>query len=134
MTSAALRLTRSLIATACAALTLSACGGGDDTPVPEAAFTLQLLHFADADGSDTTALKSVANFSGLVNKFRAQYPQQTPAGYPGGYPPQAPPPAPLYQQGPPPQRAGGGGCIQACLACTCLCVLCEMCTGGDGFF
>jgi 2',3'-cyclic-nucleotide 2'-phosphodiesterase (5'-nucleotidase family) len=71
------RLLRHLFATLCAAIALSACGGGEDTPVPETAFTLQLLHFADADGSDTTALKSVANFSGLVNKFRAQYPQQT---------------------------------------------------------
>ena len=77
MTFAAPHLTRSFIAAACSALALSACGGGDDTPIPEAAFTLQLLHFADADGSDTTALNSVANFSGLVNKFRAQYPQQT---------------------------------------------------------
>jgi 2',3'-cyclic-nucleotide 2'-phosphodiesterase (5'-nucleotidase family) len=53
---------------------LTACGGND---VPQAAFTLQLLHISDADGSDTTALKSVANMSGLINKFRAQYPQQT---------------------------------------------------------
>jgi 2',3'-cyclic-nucleotide 2'-phosphodiesterase (5'-nucleotidase family) len=38
---------------------------------------LQLLHIADADGSDSTALNSVANMSGLMAKFRAQYPQQT---------------------------------------------------------
>jgi len=59
-----------------AALALSACGGTSDDP-PEASFTLQLLHISDADGSDTTALNSVANLSGLINKFRAQYPQQT---------------------------------------------------------
>jgi 2',3'-cyclic-nucleotide 2'-phosphodiesterase (5'-nucleotidase family) len=58
------------------ALVLSACGGTSEAP-PEAAFTLQLLHISDADGSDTTALNSVANLSGLINKFRAQYPQQT---------------------------------------------------------
>lgn len=71
------RLTRRLlIASVASALVLSACGGTDPAP-PEAAFTLQLLHISDADGSDTTALKSVANMSGLIQKFRAQYPQQT---------------------------------------------------------
>jgi len=59
-----------------AALTLSACGGSKEV-LPEAAFTLQLLHISDADGSDSTALNSVANLSGLIQKFRAQYPQQT---------------------------------------------------------
>lgn len=63
------------MASVATALVLSACGGTTD--VPEAAFTLQLLHISDADGSDTTALNSVANLSGLINKFRAQYPQQT---------------------------------------------------------
>jgi 2',3'-cyclic-nucleotide 2'-phosphodiesterase (5'-nucleotidase family) len=57
------------------ALVLSACGGTSDAP--EAAFTLQLLHISDADGSDSTALNSVANLSGMIQKFRAQYPQQT---------------------------------------------------------
>lgn len=56
-------------------LLLSACGGTNNPP--DAAFTLQLLHISDADGSDSTALNSVANLSGLINKFRAQYPQQT---------------------------------------------------------
>jgi 2',3'-cyclic-nucleotide 2'-phosphodiesterase (5'-nucleotidase family) len=58
------------------ALVLSACGGTHKTQ-PEVAFTLQLLHISDADGSDSTALNSVANLSGMINKFRAQYPQQT---------------------------------------------------------
>lgn len=58
------------------ALVLSAFGGTADAP-PEAAFTLQLLHISDADGLDTTALNSVANLSGMIQKFRAQYPQQT---------------------------------------------------------
>lgn len=51
--------------------------GAADSAAPEATFTLQLLHISDADGSDTTALNSVANMSGLIQKFRAQYPQQT---------------------------------------------------------
>ena len=67
---------RLLIASVASALVLSACGGTDTVP-PEATFTLQLLHISDADGSDTTALNSVANLSGLIQKFRAQYPQQT---------------------------------------------------------
>ena len=65
-----------MIGSMAAALVLSACGGNGNEP-PEAAFTLQLLHISDADGSDTTALNSVANLSGLIQKFRAQYPQQT---------------------------------------------------------
>ena len=67
---------RFLIASMASALVLSACGG-NSTAVPDTAFTLQLLHVSDADGSDSTALNSVANLSGLINKFRAQYPQQT---------------------------------------------------------
>lgn len=45
-------------------------------PAP-VAFTMQLLHFSDMDGSDTTALGSVANFSGLVQKFRNEFPNNT---------------------------------------------------------
>jgi 2',3'-cyclic-nucleotide 2'-phosphodiesterase (5'-nucleotidase family) len=67
---------RVLIASMASALVLTACGG-NESPPPEAAFTMQLLHIADADGSDTTALNSVANLSGLINKFRAQFPEQT---------------------------------------------------------
>ncbi len=36
-----------------------------------------MLHFADVDGSDTTALRSVAHFSALVQKFRAEHPERT---------------------------------------------------------
>lgn len=66
-----------------ALLALTACGGsGSDTPpapapVAPAAFTLQLLHVADADGSDATALGSVANLSGLVARFRSEMPNNT---------------------------------------------------------
>jgi 2',3'-cyclic-nucleotide 2'-phosphodiesterase (5'-nucleotidase family) len=62
---------------------LVACGGSDDAPVvaapapAPASFTLQLLHVADADGSDTTALGSIANLSGLVARFRAELPDTT---------------------------------------------------------
>ena len=62
--------------TVATALALSALGGAADAP-PEASFTLQLLHISDADGSDSTALNSVANLSWMIQKFRAQYPQQT---------------------------------------------------------
>lgn len=54
-------------------LALAACGGG----VVEPAFTLQLLHVSDADGSDQTTLNSVAHLSGLVTKFKADYPNNT---------------------------------------------------------
>ena len=54
---------------------LAGCGGSDLGPEPT--FTLQLLHISDADGSDTTALNSIASLSGLVHRFRNQYPQQT---------------------------------------------------------
>lgn len=67
--------TKLFIASFVSVLVLSARGGTDNPPL--AAFTLQLLHISDADGSDSTALNSVANLSGLINKFRAQYPQQT---------------------------------------------------------
>lgn len=75
----------SATAISAALLALAACGGsGSDTPpapapapVAPAAFTLQLLHVADADGSDATALGSVANLSGLVSRFRSEMPNNT---------------------------------------------------------
>ena len=59
------------------ALMLAACGGSGGGEAPAAAFTMQLLHVADADGSDTTALNSVANLSGLVTKFKVEFPSST---------------------------------------------------------
>lgn len=68
---------------------LSACssdGGSGANPAsvpttpsaaPETAFTLQMLHFADADGDDNVALNSVANLSGLLSSFRSQMPNNT---------------------------------------------------------
>lgn len=38
--------------------------------IAEADYTLQLLHFADVDGNDQTALNSVDEFSALVNAFK----------------------------------------------------------------
>lgn len=57
----------------CAILALAGCGGSGSDP----AFTLQLLHVSDADGSDQTALGSIANLSGLVAKFKADAPNNT---------------------------------------------------------
>ncbi len=65
-----------------AAALVTACGGSDAAPEAPAAaeqpaFSLQLLHVSDADGSDTTALNSVASLSGLVSQFRSQFPTST---------------------------------------------------------
>jgi 5'-nucleotidase/UDP-sugar diphosphatase len=65
-----------------AASLVTACGGSDASPeapvaAEQPAFTLQLLHVSDADGSDTTALNSVASLSGLVSQFRSQFPTST---------------------------------------------------------
>lgn len=65
-----------------AASLVAACGGSDAAPeapvaAEQPAFTLQLLHVSDADGSDTTALNSVASLSGLVSQFRSQFPTST---------------------------------------------------------
>lgn len=65
-----------------AAALVTACGGSDAAPeaplaAEQPAFTLQLLHISDADGSDTTALNSVASLSGLVSQFRSQFPTST---------------------------------------------------------
>jgi len=62
------------LATTSAALLLASCAS---LAPPPAAFTLQLLHVADADGSDTIALGSVANLSGLIARFRAEMPANT---------------------------------------------------------
>ena len=65
------------------AVLLASCGGSDEVRLPPsnsapaACFTMQLLHMADADGSDTTALGSIANLSGLVARFRAELPNNT---------------------------------------------------------
>ncbi|MDH4481232.1 MAG: bifunctional metallophosphatase/5'-nucleotidase [Rhodoferax sp.] len=56
-----------------AVVALAACGGSGSDP----AFTMQLLHVSDADGSDQTTLNSVANLSGMVTKFKADYPNNT---------------------------------------------------------
>lgn len=62
-----------------AAATLIACGGGSDAPAatPAAtAFTLQVLHVADMD-SGGDLVNNSKGVSALVNRFRAQYPNNT---------------------------------------------------------
>lgn len=66
-------LSRCLL-TLSAALLLASCAS---VAPPPAAFTLQLLHVADADGSDAITLGSVANLSGLIARFRAEMPANT---------------------------------------------------------
>ena len=63
---------------------LAGCGGSDaqpgaqSAPPPEpAAFTLQVLHLSDMDGSDSIALNSVASMSSLISGFRGEFPSQT---------------------------------------------------------
>ena len=72
-----------LLMAGCSLTALVSCGGGSGNaflkvaPPEPAAFTLQLLHVSDADISDTIALGSVANLSGLVARFRAELPDTT---------------------------------------------------------
>jgi 5'-nucleotidase / UDP-sugar diphosphatase len=72
-----------LLASSVLLVHLSGCGGSDPvsaappTPPEPAAFTLQLLHLSDMDGSDSTALNSVASMSSLISRFRAEFPSQT---------------------------------------------------------
>ena len=47
-----------------------------DSTGESSAFTLQLLHASDMDGS-TGALQNVENFSAILNNFRAQFPDNT---------------------------------------------------------
>lgn len=51
--------------------------GDTSTAAPKADFSLQILHFSDMDGSDATALNSVAGMSTLINRFRAERPDTT---------------------------------------------------------
>lgn len=80
------KLAAATLAVIASASFIAACGGSDGSsqplavpppPLAPAAFTMQLLHVADADGSDTTALGSIANLSGLVARFRAELPNNT---------------------------------------------------------
>ena len=38
---------------------------------PANEFTIQLLHFGDADGNDASILENMENFSSLVNAFQS---------------------------------------------------------------
>lgn len=74
----ALRARRPSMLLAAVALTaaLAACGGDSDDPVPEAAFTLQVLHVADMDSGGDLVANSKA-ISALVEAFRAERPEAT---------------------------------------------------------
>lgn len=62
------------------ALSLSACGGGDapaaSTPLPDTAFSLQVLHVADMD-SGGDLVTNAKGLSALVQRFRADMPNNT---------------------------------------------------------
>ena len=55
---------------------LSGCNS-DDTDNTDINYTLQLLHMADMDGSNATALDNAGNFASNVNALRDQYPDNT---------------------------------------------------------
>jgi 2',3'-cyclic-nucleotide 2'-phosphodiesterase (5'-nucleotidase family) len=65
-------------------LLLVSCGSSNNdddnnegTPtVPESAFKLQLLHFADVDGG-RDIINNVVNFSAILNQFRSEYQDNT---------------------------------------------------------
>ena len=70
------------VALAVSSVLALACSG-DDSPESgevrqsgERAFTLQLLHAADMDGG-VGALENVETFSGLLDGFRAEFPENT---------------------------------------------------------
>lgn len=66
-------LSHSILATA-VTMALVGCNDSDDT---QAAFTLQLLHVADMDGSNALALGNAGNFASNVSSLTAQYPDNT---------------------------------------------------------
>ena len=75
--------TYALVVSVVCLFVLASCatgGGIKSTYEPsESVYTLQILHFADIDGNEITALDAVENFSGLVDVFSndAQYANST---------------------------------------------------------
>lgn len=72
---------RRLVLSLALGLALAACGGSDNDPppappLPETAFSLQVLHVADMDSGGDLVANSKA-ISALVNKFRAEQPART---------------------------------------------------------
>ncbi|MEG3755424.1 bifunctional metallophosphatase/5'-nucleotidase [Psychromonas arctica] len=61
------------------AASLTACNtDSDDNDTPDNSnYTLQLLHMADMDGSNATALENAGNFASNVDALRNQYPDNT---------------------------------------------------------
>ncbi len=69
-----------IITSALVAASLSACNtdsNEDDSVETSTNYTLQLLHMADMDGSNATALDNAGNFASNVNALRNQYPDNT---------------------------------------------------------
>ncbi|MGB1322259.1 MAG: bifunctional metallophosphatase/5'-nucleotidase [Vibrio gallaecicus] len=56
---------------------LAGCNSSNDELDDGSTFTLQLLHVADMDGSNATALSNAGNFASLVSGFTSQYPENT---------------------------------------------------------
>lgn len=72
---------QSSLLAAALALSLAACGGGGDspapaTPLPDTAFSLQVLHVADMDSGGDLVTNS-KGLSALVQRFRADMPNNT---------------------------------------------------------
>ena len=61
------------------ATSLTACNNDsdDDDTTDSSNYTLQLLHMADMDGSNATALDNAGNFASNVDALRDQYPDNT---------------------------------------------------------
>jgi len=61
------------------ATSLTACNSDsdDDDTTDSSNYTLQLLHMADMDGSNATALDNAGNFASNVDALRDQYPDNT---------------------------------------------------------
>lgn len=67
-----------LVAAAVIIAPLTGCLNDDNEDIDEqAAFTLQLLHVADMDGSNATALANAGNFASNVAALSAKYPDNT---------------------------------------------------------
>lgn len=62
----------------CAVSGMPGCGGGAaGGNAAGVAYTLQLLHVSDAIQDDETVLASLPNLAGMVNRFKADYPDNT---------------------------------------------------------
>ncbi|WP_055732681.1 bifunctional metallophosphatase/5'-nucleotidase [Agarivorans gilvus] len=67
------------VATALSVAPLTGCDSDDDdsSNIQSASYTLQLLHVADMDGSNATALSNAGNFASNVAALTGEYPDNT---------------------------------------------------------